>query len=74
MVLSCSKKNYLTLLHRRTLKNKGDFYFLNCHHSFRTEYNLKPQEKVYKNKDFCGIVMPAEKKKNIRIQSVHEII
>ena len=29
----------------------------------RTENNLKPHEKVYKNKDFCGTAMPAEKKK-----------
>ena len=36
-------------------------YCLNCLHSFRTENKLKPREKVCKNKDFCGIVMPSEK-------------
>ena len=34
---------------------------MNCLHSFRTENKLKSHEKVYKNKDFCGIVMPSEK-------------
>ena len=48
-------------LHGITLKNKGDFYYLNCLHSFRTENKFKSHEKVCKNKDFCGIVMPSEK-------------
>ena len=30
-------------------------------HSFRTENKLKSHEKICKNKDFCGIVMPLEK-------------
>ena len=34
---------------------------MNCLHSFRTENKLKSHEKVCKNKDFCGIVMPSEK-------------
>ena len=33
----------------------------NCLHIFRTENKLKSREKVCKNKDFCGIVMPSEK-------------
>ena len=48
------------MLHGITLKHKGDFC-LNCLHSFRTKKKLKSHEKVYKNKDFCGIVMPSEK-------------
>ena len=39
----------------------GDFYCLNCLHSFRTENKLKCHEKVCKSKDFHGIVMPSEK-------------
>ena len=50
-----------TLLRRITSKHHGDFYCLNCLHSFRTENKLKSHEKVCKNKDFCGIVMPSEK-------------
>ena len=34
---------------------------MNCPHSFRTENKLKSHEKICKNKDFCGIVMPSEK-------------
>ena len=37
------------------------FYCLNYIHSFRTENELKSHEKVCKNKDFCGNVMPSEK-------------
>ena len=60
MVLSCSK-NLSPLLQRITSKHNGDFYCLDCLHSFRIENNLKSHEKVCKIKDFCGIVMPLEK-------------
>ena len=42
-------------------KHHGNFYSLNCVHSFRTENKLKSHEKIYKNKDFCGIAMYSEK-------------
>ena len=45
-----------TLLKGITSKHHGDFYCLNCLHSFRTEFH----EKVCKNEDFCGTVMPSE--------------
>ena len=62
MALSCSKKKLSALLHGITSKHEDDFYCLNCFHSFRTENKLiKSHEKVCKNKDFCGIVMPSEK-------------
>ena len=48
---------YICIIH------KGDFYDLDYIHSFKTENNLKSHEKVCKNKDFCGIVMPSEKNK-----------
>ena len=59
MVLSCSK-NLSLLLQGITSKHNGDFYCLDCLHSFRIENNLKSHEKVCKIKDFCGIVMPLE--------------
>ena len=34
---------------------------MNCLHSFRAENKLKSQEKVCKNKDFCGILISSEK-------------
>ena len=59
MTLSCNKK-LSTLLRGITSKHDGDFYCLNCLHSFRTENKLKSHEKVCKN--ICGITMPSEKK------------
>ena len=60
MALSCSKKLSALLL-GSTSKYDGDFYCLNSLHSFKTEHKLKSHEKVCKNKDFRGIVMPSEK-------------
>ena len=57
-----SVKKISALLHKKTLKHKGNFYCLNCLNSFRTENKFKPHEKVCKSKDFCGIEMPTEKK------------
>ena len=51
------------LSHGITSKSKGDFYCLNCLLSFRTKNKLESYEKVCKNKDFCGIIMPSEKDK-----------
>ena len=47
MILSCSKR-ISALFHRTTSKNKCDFYYLNCLHSFRTKIKLKSHEKVCK--------------------------
>ena len=54
-------KKVSTLLAGITSKYHGDFYCLNCFHSFRTENKLKSHEQVCKNKNFCGILMPSEK-------------
>ena len=45
------------------MKNNGDFYCLNCLHSFRIENKLKSYEKVRKSKIFCEIVLPSQKNK-----------
>ena len=47
---------------KKKVEYHGDFYCLNSLHSFRTE-KKKTHEKVFNNKDFCGIVMPSEKEK-----------
>ena len=54
------RKKLCALLHGITFDFVA-FYCLNCLHSFRTESKLKSHEKVRKNKDFCGIVIPSEK-------------
>ena len=56
MALSCNK-NIICIITQNNFKSKGNFYVLNCPHSFRTENKLKSYEKVCKNKDFCGTVM-----------------
>ena len=54
-------KKLTTWLRWVTSKHHGDFYYLNCLHSFRTENKLKSHEKVYKSIHFCRILMPSEK-------------
>ena len=54
-------KKLLTLLTVITSKHHGNFYYLNCFHSFITKNKLKSHEKVCKNKYFCEIVMSSEK-------------
>ena len=41
-------------------KYYGDFYCLNCLHSFRIKSKLESHKKVCKNKDFCNVIMPSE--------------
>ena len=43
----------------------GDFYCLNCFHSYTTKEKLKKHEKLCNNHDYCYVKMPNkyEKKK-----------
>ena len=43
------------------MSKKDNLCSLNCLHSIRTENNLKYPEKVCKNKDSLGVLMPSEK-------------
>ena len=54
-------KKLSALLRGITSKHADGFYCFNCLHSFRTENKLKSHEKVYKKKNFCGVVMQSEK-------------
>ena len=51
MALSCNKIN-LALLRGATSKHHGDFYSLNCLHSFSTKNKLEFHKKVFGNKFF----------------------
>ena len=42
--------------------NNGDFYCLNCFHSYRTLNKLKKHERVCNNHDYCHVDMPEEGK------------
>ena len=50
----------MALLRGITSKNNGDFYCLNCLHSFRTKHKLKSHNKVCENKDFCNVIVSSE--------------
>ena len=51
MALSCGK-NISALLKGLTSKLVGDFYCLNCLHSFRTKNKIKSHEEICENEDF----------------------
>ena len=51
-------KNISRLLRGITSNHNGDFYCLNCLHSYRTKSKLKKKEKICKNHDFCKLKMP----------------
>ena len=63
MALSCSEKTISILLRGITSKHYGDFYCLNCLHSFATENKLETHKTVCENKDFCNILVPYEETK-----------
>ena len=49
-----------------TSKHDGDFYCLNCLHSYRTKDKLKEHENVCKYHDYCYIEMPNENNKILK--------
>ena len=49
-----------------TSSNNGDFYCLNCFHSYRTLNKLKKLERVCNNHDYCHADMPEEGKSIIK--------
>ena len=60
------KKKLSALLRGITSKHDGDFYYLNCFHSFRTENKLKKHKKVCENHDYCYVEMPKENNKILK--------
>ena len=53
-------KSLSELLRGITSNHHGDFYCLNCLHSYRRKEKLKKHEKVCKDHDYCHIKMPNE--------------
>ena len=49
-----------------TSNHNGDFYCLNCFHSYRTHNKLKKHEKVCNNNDYCHVDMPKEDEKILK--------
>ena len=61
-------KKLSALLRGITSNHIGDFYCLNCLHSYRTKEKLEKHEKVYDNHGYCYVKMPNWFEKNIKIQ------
>ena len=59
-------KSFSVLFRGMSSSNNGDFYCLNCFHSYRTLYKLKNLEKVCNNHDYCHVDMPEEGKNIIK--------
>ena len=73
LVLSCSKKKLSALLIKTTSIRNGAFYCLNWLRSFRTKNKLKPREKVFKNKNFCGILMLCDVQEFNQYMKLHKV-
>ena len=54
------------LLRGVTGNNNGDFYCLNCFHTYRTENKLKKHKKICENHDYCHVEMLNEENKIIK--------
>ena len=48
-------------------KHRGDFYCLNCFHSFAGKNKLQSHKRVCENKDFCNMIIPSEDTKIIEL-------
>ena len=55
-----------TLFKGITLKHDGDFYCINCLHSFRTKNRLEKHYNVCKNREYCYVEMPEEYNKILK--------
>ena len=59
-------KSISRLLRGITSNHDGDFYCLNCLHSYRTKEKLKKHEKVCNNHDYCYVKMLNEFEKILK--------
>ena len=51
-------KSFPTLLRGITSNHNGDFYCLNCFHSYSTKNRLKKHKKLCNNHDYCHVKIP----------------
>ena len=72
MITDGKKWNYLAvkilpaLFNGITSKHSGDFYCLNCFHSFRTENKVKKHKNVCEDHDYCYVEMPKKDNKILK--------
>ena len=62
------------LLRGVTSDHNGDFYCLNCFHSYKTENKLKKHERILKDHDYCYVEMPNEYNKILKYNHGEESI
>ena len=62
------------LLRGVTGNNNGDFYCLNCFHSYRTKNKLETHKKICENHDYCHVEMPNEDNKIIKYNQAEKSI
>ena len=72
MITDGEKWHYLVvnnlsgLLRGITSNHYGDFYCLNCFHSYRTKNKLEAHKKICENHDYCNVEMPIKGNNNIK--------
>ena len=59
-------KNISGLLRGITSNHDGDFYCLNCFHSYTSKRKLKKHERICKDHDFYDIIMSDEHNKILK--------
>ena len=59
-------KSISKLLRGITSNHDGDFYCLNCFHSYRTKKRLEKHEKIRKDYDFCNVKISNEDNKILK--------
>ena len=52
-------KSLSRLLRGIISNHDGDYYCLNCFHSYKTENKLKAHKKICQNNEYCNIEMPS---------------
>ena len=59
-------KSLLALLRGVTSNHNGDFYFLNCFHSYSTKRKFNRHKRVCNHHDYCYVEMPHEDNKILK--------
>ena len=59
-------KEWSALLRGIISKHEGDFYCLNCFHSYSTKDKLKKHKDICENHDYCYIEIPKEDNKILK--------
>ena len=67
-------KNVSRLLRGITSNHVGDFYCLNCFHSYRRKNKLEAHKKICENHDYCHIEIPTKDNNTIKYNQGEKFI